>query len=201
MKWNKEDDDFLINNYPKYGVKYCMLQLNRTKRAIELRARKLKLYYDGIKSKYHKNNLEEVVKLSNNYSDCLKRLGITNLGSSYNTLKKYIDKYDIDITHFKSSSESIITMIKSNIIPLEDILVDKSTYSSSHRLKNRLYKEGLKERRCELCNQGEEWNGKRMSLILDHINGKHNDNRIDNLRIVCPNCNATLETHCRGHKK
>ena len=61
MKWNKEDDDFLINNYPKYGVKYCMLQLNRTKRAIELRARKLKLYYDGIKSKYHKNNLEEEI--------------------------------------------------------------------------------------------------------------------------------------------
>lgn len=35
-----------------------------------------------------------------------------------------------------------------------------------------------------------------MSLILDHINGIYNDNRIENLRIVCPNCNATLDTHC-----
>jgi len=68
-------------------------------------------------------------------------------------------------------------------------------------LKNRLYKEGLKERRCEMCGQGEDWNGKKMSLILDHINGINNDNRIENLRIVCPNCNATLPTHCRGVKK
>jgi hypothetical protein len=43
--------------------------------------------------------------------------------------------------------------------------------------------------------QGEEWVGKKMSLILDHINGVNNDNRIEN-RIVCPNCNATLDTHC-----
>ena len=63
------------------------------------------------------------------------------------------------------------------------------------------YKEGIKKRKCELCGQGEEWNGKHMSLILDHINGNPNDNRLENLQIVCPNCNATLPTHCRGHKK
>ena len=40
-----------------------------------------------------------------------------------------------------------------------------------------------------------------MSLILDHINGVHNDNRLENLRIVCPNCNATLPTHCGRKKK
>ena len=40
-----------------------------------------------------------------------------------------------------------------------------------------------------------------MSLILDHINGVNNDNRLENLRIVCPNCNATLDTHCRGSRK
>jgi len=52
-------------------------------------------------------------------------------------------------------------------------------------------------RNCEKCGQDEWWYGKRMALILDHINGDNSDHRIVNLRIVCPNCNATLPTHCR----
>jgi hypothetical protein len=80
-------------------------------------------------------------------------------------------------------------------INLCDILIENSSYSRAS-LKDRLYKEGLKKRECELCGQGEEWVGKKMSLILDHINGVNNDNRIENIRIVCPNCNATLDTHC-----
>ena len=80
-------------------------------------------------------------------------------------------------------------------IPLEQVLVEGSTYSRK-MLKRRLYKEGLKKRQCEMCGQGEEWNGTRMSLILDHVNGIADDNRLENLRIVCPNCAATLETHC-----
>ena len=59
-----------------------------------------------------------------------------------------------------------------------------------------LFEEGLKERRCEMCGQDENWHGRTMSLILDHINGVPDDNRLENLRIVCPNCAATLETHC-----
>jgi hypothetical protein len=79
--------------------------------------------------------------------------------------------------------------------PLADVLVEGSTYRRGI-LKERLYAEGLKTRRCEMCGQGETWNGRRMSLILDHVNGVHDDNRLDNLRVVCPNCAATLETHC-----
>jgi hypothetical protein len=47
-----------------------------------------------------------------------------------------------------------------------------------------------------LCDLGELWHGRRFSLILDHVNGVSSDNRIENLRIVCPNCAATLDTHC-----
>jgi transposase-like protein len=79
--------------------------------------------------------------------------------------------------------------------PLEEVLVEGSTYSRS-TLKRRLYEAGLKRRRCELCGQGELWQEKRIGLILDHVNGVRDDNRISNLRIVCPNCAATLDTHC-----
>lgn len=59
-----------------------------------------------------------------------------------------------------------------------------------------LYDAGLKQRRCELCGQDEIWQGRRIALILDHVNGVATDNRLENLRIVCPNCNASLDTHC-----
>ena len=80
-------------------------------------------------------------------------------------------------------------------MPLSAVLVENSRYDRG-KLKARLYAESLKERVCELCGQGELWNGRPISLILDHVNGVADDNRLDNLRIVCPNCNATLETHC-----
>jgi len=63
-------------------------------------------------------------------------------------------------------------------------------------LPDRLYLAGLKTPICELCGQGAIWRGRRMGLILDHVNGVRDDNRLENLRIVCPNCAATLDTHC-----
>jgi hypothetical protein len=68
-------------------------------------------------------------------------------------------------------------------------------------LKRRLYEAGVKQPVCELCRQGEFWRGERMAMILDHVNGVSNDNRLENLRILCPNCAATLDTHCaRGRR-
>jgi hypothetical protein len=70
-------------------------------------------------------------------------------------------------------------------------LVEGSTFSR-HHLKERLFAESLKRRECETCGQGEIWRGGRMALILDHINGIPDDHRLENLRILWPNCAATL---------
>ena len=90
----------------------------------------------------------------------------------------------------------IASPAKRRRIALEEILVERST-SVSQKLKARLYEAGLKQRACERCGQDEVWGGRRIGLILDHMNGVRDDNRLENLQIVCPNCAAALETHCR----
>jgi hypothetical protein len=156
--------------------------------------------------KYDKENFSEVVKKSTNKTDVLKKLDMKMSGGNFNTISKYIMIYDLDISHFKKNNDNIQTNTLKLMdrtkrrIPLFDILVENSAFSTTH-LKERLYKEGVKKRKCELCGQGEKWKGKKMSLILDHISGVRFDNRIENLRIVCPNCNATLDTHCGKNKK
>jgi hypothetical protein len=148
--------------------------------------------------------LEEAVKTSFTQKDVLTKLGKQCAGGNYSMLKKQIQYFGIDTSHFDSYNIRIKKLKTYNELfgtkkDLEFYLTENSSYNRGH-LKTRLYKQGLKERKCELCGQGEQWNGKTMALILDHINGVNNDNRLENLRIVCPNCNATLDTHCGKQK-
>jgi hypothetical protein len=200
-KWEDYEDDILKQNYSRIGPTGCSKLINRTIRACQLRAKKLKIKYSITKEHYEYGNLKNIVSNSNSYSECLKKMNLSTRPGNYTTLKKYINLYKINIEHFyKNKIDGLINYTSNIKKDIYDILVEKSTYSTS-KLKDRLYKEKIKNRCCELCGQNEEWMGKKMSLILDHINGINDDNRIENLRIVCPNCNATLETHCRGNRK
>jgi hypothetical protein len=141
--------------------------------------------------------ITEIIKNSLNKTDVLLNLGLKNNGGNYNSLSSFIIENNTDISHFVFKKQ-IKKRVMDDYESIDDILVKNSKFKSTTHLKNKLYKFELKKRECEICGQGEEWNGKKMSLILDHINGDRHDNSIDNLRIVCPNCNATFETHCRG---
>jgi hypothetical protein len=143
-----------------------------------------------MKNKYEKESFSKIIQNSINYTDVCRNLEIGLTKGNRDTIKKYVEVYQLDTSHFYTPHA-----IPKTKIELVDILIEYSTYGHTCDLKKRLYKEGLKQRFCELCGQSEEWKGKKMSLILDHINGVHRDNRIENLRIVCPNCNATLDTH------
>jgi hypothetical protein len=115
-------------------------------------------------------------------------------GGNWKTLKRRVAELGISTAHFDPYAATRAAL-RTEALPLEKVLVRGSTYSRT-RLKRRLYESGLKSPACEMCEQGEVWRGQRMSLILDHINGVRDDNRLENLRIVCPNCAATLDTHC-----
>jgi uncharacterized Zn finger protein (UPF0148 family) len=202
-KWSEDDLVKLQKYYPMYGSEYCAELLRRNKKAIIARASKSKLKFTGVRYKYSKEYIEPIVKVSRNIKDLLQKMELRAAGGNYRVIKEYIKKYSIDISHFEKPGTNLNSIERRFVaIPIESVLIENSNYSRS-RLKYRLYELGLKNRNCELCGQGEEWRGKHMSLILDHVNGVYNDNRLENLRIVCPNCNATFETHAgkNTHKK
>jgi hypothetical protein len=145
--------------------------------------------------RYTEQEAREAVAVSRSYSEVLRRVGMRPAGGNHKLLRKYVDEiWRIPTDHFDAGGSSIRNLHKAPV-PLAEVLVEKSTYSRG-KLKQRLFSDGLKARCCERCGQGEEWLGRPMSLILDHINGVPDDNRIENLQIVCPNCAATLDTHC-----
>ena len=147
--------------------------------------------------RYSEDEAREAIAASLSWAEALRRLGMCSTGGGYKILQKYAAIWEISTEHFDPSAASREALKRhhSQPIPLEELLVVGRPFHSDS-LKKRLYAAGLKERRCELCGQGEQWHGKHMGLILDHINGVRLDNRLENLRIVCPNCNSTLDTHC-----
>jgi hypothetical protein len=146
--------------------------------------------------RFSEKQLREAIAHSESWAETLRLLQYRSAGGNWLTLKKYAKLWNISIAHFDPDAVRREALRNANLPrPLEEILVADSTFSR-HHLKLRLFAEGVKERRCELCGQGGVWRGRRMALILDHINGIPNDNRLENLRTVCPNCAATFDTHC-----
>lgn len=100
---------------------------------------------------------------------------------------------NIDYSHFKGRGwNKGVEVVSTTKIPIEQILVKDSTYQNTDRLRKRLVKEGYKTYRCEICGIT-EWLGKPLSLQLHHVNGINNDNRLENLLIICPNCHSQTE--------
>jgi hypothetical protein len=143
---------------------------------------------------FTEEQLREAVAGSRSCAEVLRKLGLRPAGGNHGTIKKYVALWGISTAHFDHDAIRREALYRPPI-PLAEILVEGSTYHRGH-LKRRLLAEGVKQPVCELCGQGTTWRGRPLALILDHINGVPDDNRLENLRIVCPNCAATFDTHC-----
>lgn len=143
-----------------------------------------------------KDDFQELVNSSFYISDVLKELGLsTRNGSGHKMFKERVLKDNIDLSKMKNNKR------KNHFqrYEIEEMLTENSKVTRTN-LKNRLLKEEIIENKCSICGL-ETWNGKEIVMILDHINGINNDNRKENLRMVCPNCNSQLDTHCGKNKK
>lgn len=135
---------------------------------------------------YSDNEFINIIKQSKNYRECLLKLGYkSSSGSSVQLLKQKIQQLGIDTSHFTT---------KTPIKRTEDNVFCENSTANQATLRRWYIKGNYTEYKCAICGQEPFWNGKAMTLILDHINGDNHDDRLDNLRWVCGNCNIQLDT-------
>lgn len=148
----------------------------------------------GNRRTYTDEQLIQVVPKVFSIAKLLSALNLRPAGGNYATIKRRIKELDLDTSHFRG--QAWLSGMKFQVNkpkPLAEILVRGSVYQSS-LLKKRLIETGLRRACCEICGL-QSWQGGPPPLELDHINGRSDDNRLDNLRIICPNCHALTSTY------
>jgi predicted RNA-binding Zn-ribbon protein involved in translation (DUF1610 family) len=149
--------------------------------------------------KWNKEEIIKFCKSSYSYNEVLIKMGRNNSSSNYNSLKRNIVKYNIDVSHFLNKSELTKKMHNDGRLNKKrnDEIFCTDSNVKRDTVKRRILEENLIDYKCKICGTNPIWRNKTLVLILDHINGVRNDNRLANLRFVCPNCNSQLDTHCK----
>jgi len=142
---------------------------------------------------------KELIKSSTSFGKIFSKINLKPSGSNYRSVKLRVSELNLDTSHFLGIGQKGSSKNKPFYITLKEILVKDSSFQT-FKLKKRLLKEGLLENICALCGIN-SWRGKPLSLHLDHINGNPRDHRIDNLRVICPNCDSQTDTYCGKNKK
>lgn len=150
------------------------------------------------KINYSDEDFKKAVSSSKSYAEVCRNIGLSDKGGNIKTVRTKIQEMKLDTQHFTGQRWN--KGLKGGEHPsikrkeLSEILVKDSGWGSSS-LKRRLFSEGVKDQKCEICGQSNEWMGKPLSLQLHHINGNHRDNRLENLMILCPNCHTQTDNY------
>ncbi len=155
--------------------------------------------------KYTDTDLKTAIETSLSWRSAILKLGLNpNGGGNYSSLKKHAAVLSLDITNMLGQGwcKGKIPPCHKPAISLDKILIKNSPYRGpTDSLKKRLFKEGILIEKCAQCGMNNEWQGKPLALHIDHINGVRNDNSIENLRILCPNCHSQTPTYAGKGKK
>ncbi len=137
--------------------------------------------------------LSGVVASSVSINAALRQIGLRVVGSNHNTFKKWVKVHNISIDHFETNTSAVMAANVARRKSYDQVVCECSLVSQKC-LRTFVLREQLLNYVCAECGIADSWNGKPLVLQLDHLNGIHNDNRIDNLRWLCPNCHTQTTT-------
>jgi 5-methylcytosine-specific restriction endonuclease McrA len=155
---------------------------------------------DAFRSAVAEADLSALVQRCRSRAEVIRALGFEPTRSTYRILHEQIARNGIDTAHFEAGHAAMRRSRRRRYrTTLDEVLVEGSSYVAVATLKRRLIEEGLLEPRCRQCGI-DAWQGQPIVLHLDHINGIRNDHRLENLRLLCPNCHSQTETYCGRNK-
>lgn len=144
--------------------------------------------------RYTDEQFAEAVRTSRSIRQVLIKIGLKPMGGNYSSCMNHIKLLELDMSHFTQSGWSKGMKIGPKR-PLKEYL-DNQHPIQSHKLRQRLLVENVLEKKCSCCGLT-TWMNQDVPLELDHIDGNHDNNRLENLRMLCPNCHA-LTPNYRG---
>ena len=149
-----------------------------------------------MKYNWNKERIEAIIKDCDSLSQVLDKLNIPRAGNNSATLRRKLEEYNIDYSHFTYGVKQKKGV--ENYIPVSEYL-GTGKYIQTSKLKEKLLKEGLKKNECENpkcpCKNG-YWLNNPLVCQLHHINGDSSDNRLENLQMLCPNCHSQTDNYC-----
>lgn len=131
-----------------------------------------------------------IIQSSNSFNAVLNKLNMSHNRGSNDIIRRRCAELNISYEHFHRPMGGYNPKKD-----LSEILIENSTYKSTSALKRRIIAAGLMEYKCAICGNTGEWLDKPLTLQLDHINGNPTDHRLENLRLLCPNCHTQTETY------